>query len=498
MTQPRRISVVLDGPPTPAWQARALALLEASPVLEVVERRLEPCARPSLARRLHAAGERHVFGAREDANAATDVAERPLGGSAPALVVWLAEGSHPDVQTRGLLRLRHEGIEEPLEDAFRRALLKGRPCIRTEVALHSGGDPVVLARTVSSTGPASELLQRSRALWKLADLIPRAVERAPGSHAPPQASASAGPPPPVARLLLRDLLSWTRAPATRALFNRPWGIRVRARGEALASGWERDTGLVRWGEARFYADPFLFEHGRRHHLFCEEVRPGSTQGVISHTELRLDGTPASAPAPVLVAPYHVSYPCVFAHDGEIFMIPETRAMRRIELYRAVSFPDSWQPVRILLDCVSAADATLLHHDGRLWLFTTIAAEGASSSDELHLFLADSLEGPWRAHPRNPVVSDVRGARPAGAIQRWGERLVRPAQDCSRRYGWALSFREIETLNEEDYGEREIERLEPGQVGGFRATHTYAADRRFEAIDVRWRQLRARRPASRRA
>jgi hypothetical protein len=29
-------------------------------------------------------------------------------------------------------------------------------------------------------------------------------------------------------------------------------------------------------------------------------------------------------------------------------------------------------------------------------------------------------------------------------------------------------------------------------------HTYAADRRFEAIDVRWRQLRARRPASRRA
>jgi hypothetical protein len=180
------------------------------------------------------------------------------------------------------------------------------------------------------------------------------------------------------------------------------------------------------------------------------------------------------------------------------MIPETRAMGRIELYRAVSFPDSWQRDRILLDCVPAADATLLHHDGRLWLFTTIAAEGASYSDELHLFLADSLEGPWRAHPRNPVVSDVRGARPAGAIQRWGERLVRPAQDCSRRYGWALSFREIETLDEEDYGEREIERLEPGQVGGFRATHTYAADRRFEAIDVRWRQLRARRPASRRA
>jgi hypothetical protein len=164
MTKQRRISVVLGGPPTPAWQARALALLEASPVLEVVERRLEPCARPSLARRLHAAGERHVFGAPEDPNAATDVAERPLAGSAPALVVWLAEGSHPDVQTRGLLRLLHEGIEEPLEDTFRRALLMGRPCIRTEVALHSGGDPVVLARTVSSTGPRRSAPTQSCAL----------------------------------------------------------------------------------------------------------------------------------------------------------------------------------------------------------------------------------------------------------------------------------------------------------------------------------------------
>jgi hypothetical protein len=248
---------------------------------------------------------------------------------------------------------------------------------------------------------------------------------------------------------------------------------------------------VSWGDARVYADPFLFEHQGRHHLFCEEVPRGSKQGVISHTELHLDGTSAQAPTPVLRAPYHLSYPCVFAHDGEIFMIPETSTAQRVELYRATSFPDSWVRDAILIDDILAVDTTFFEHDGRLWLFTAVAAPGASYSDELHLFWAERLRGPWRAHVRNPVVSDVRGARPAGAIQRWGSRIVRPVQDCSRRYGWAVSFREIDNLSDTAYAEHEIDRLEPSDLIDARATHTYAADTRFEAIDLRQRAWRLR-------
>jgi hypothetical protein len=297
---------------------------------------------------------------------------------------------------------------------------------------------------------------------------------------------------------MRDAVSWPRAPAMRLLFRRPWQISVRKRTAAPTSGWDRDEGLVSWGDGRLYADPFLFEHDGRHHLFCEEVPHGWKRGVISHTELGRDGSPASPPRPVLVAPYHLSYPCVFEHEGDVFMIPETCAARRIELYRAISFPTSWERCATLVDDVRAADATLYRQGARLWLFVAVAVEGASYSDELHLFHSDSLTGPWRAHPRNPVVSDVRGARPAGAIQSWGGRVVRPAQDCSRRYGWALSFREIEVLNEDDYAEREVDRLDPADLSRARATHTYAADGRYEAIDLRRRELRLmRRSATRR-
>jgi hypothetical protein len=241
-----------------------------------------------------------------------------------------------------------------------------------------------------------------------------------------------------------------------------------------------------------YADPFIFEHEGRHHLFCEEVPENEKEGIISHTELRLDGRPAEPPRPVLVLPFHLSYPCVFEHQGEVFMIPETNAVRRIELYRAVEFPSRWEHDTTLIEPINAVDTTFFVHEGRLWLFTAAAPEGASFSDELHLFWAEQLRGPWHPHPGNPVISDVGGARPAGAIQRWGSRIVRPVQDCRRRYGWAVSFREIDLLDTERYAEHEVARIEPQDLDAARATHTYAADSRFEAVDLRRRELRVRR------
>jgi len=248
---------------------------------------------------------------------------------------------------------------------------------------------------------------------------------------------------------------------------------------------------VRWRPGHAYADPFLLEHEGRHHLFCEEILPGSWRAVISHMELSVDGAPAGPPTPVLEAPYHLSYPCVFAHRGEVFMIPETSSQLRVELYRAVDFPREWRREAVLLDGLAASDATLLEHAGRLWLFVNIAAPSATLLDELHLFSASDLRGPWQPHPANPVVSDVRAGRPAGAIQRWGSRLVRPAQDGSRRYGGAISFREIDELTEERYAEHEVGRIDPAELDA-RATHTYAADRHFEAVDLRRREARIRR------
>ena len=56
----------------------------------------------------------------------------------------------------------------------------------------------------------------------------------------------------------------------------------------------------------------------------------------------------------------------------------------------------------------------------------------------------------------------------------------------------MSFNQIDELTPDSYAEHEIARLEPGDLGRARATHTYASDGAFEAVDLRRRRLRWRR------
>jgi hypothetical protein len=494
VASPLQLRVVVDGPPTPAWQANALARLNASAACEVNEVRLAGSASRGTLLRLRTKLERATFRIGADPLAPVHVvARRPEQDTQPDVIVWLAESAAPDEQENGVLWLRHGAAAGTAEEAFSRAVIVGAPCMESDLLLRTADGARVTATTVSGVRAYSAVLSYTMALWKLAALVPRAVADLPGNHLPaaepgPHLRSASG-----AALLARALVSSARALSTRLFFRRPWSIVVRERTPS-PTAWTDNARLVRWGEARMHADPFLFEHAGVHHLFCEEVPRESSRGVISHTELRLDGAPAKPPRRVLSAEYHMSYPFVFAHRGEIYMIPETSAARRVELYRATEFPRAWEREASLLEEIDAADATLLEHDGRLWLFATVAAPNASSLEELHLFSSEELAGPWRAHPCNPVVSDVRCARPAGAIQRRGARLIRPAQDCSHRYGWAMSLREIDVLSERAYAEHEIERIEPADVRGARATHTYTLDSRFEAVDLRQRRLRARFPS----
>ncbi len=459
-----------------------------------------PRSRP---RELHASFERRLFAGGPDATTPVHVA--PRGGwdssaddrAAADLTVWIAEASPPGGGGEELLYLRHNGRVEPAEDAFRRAVLRGERSVVTEALLRGDGTITPVERTVSGARPYSVTLSRDKALWKIAELVCRAAARAqaarvhpPAGHATPDEPPSRAPT--TAELIARSPWRWLRIVTMRALFTRAWEVRVRVAGPRPSAGWTpTPPSPVAWRRGHLYADPFLFEHRGRHHLFCEELLPGANRAVISHVALQ-PGSVAGPPEPVLQEPHHLSYPFVFAHDGEVFLIPETSAEQRVELYRAVDFPRSWRSEAVLLEGLVASDATLLAHEGRLWLFVCVAVPHAAMVDELHLFSAPAPAGPWEPHPLNPVVSDVRGARPAGAIQRWGTALVRPAQDCELRYGGAVSFRQIDVLDTEDYSEREVARLDPAALGGaVRATHTYASDGLFEAVDLRERRLRWR-------
>ena len=249
--------------------------------------------------------------------------------------------------------------------------------------------------------------------------------------------------------------------------NGHWGIALHSEDRAER---DRTTGDISvadeakwWLEVpspkdRFYADPFLWlDAAGQYHLFFEDLPYATNRGVISH--VTLDPVSKSWNAPpqvVLERPYHLSYPFLFEHEGEIFMIPETSENRTIEVYRAAPFPTGWAHHATLMENIEAADTTLYHEAGIWWLFTNIALGSGPNWDELHLFHGPSPFGPWQAHPANPIVSDCRRARMAGNIVRDSSgRLIRPAQNCEREYGAALCFCEITELSPLKYAETPI-------------------------------------------
>ncbi len=240
---------------------------------------------------------------------------------------------------------------------------------------------------------------------------------------------------------------------------------------------------------RYFADPFIFAHEGRNFIFCEEYPYATGKGVLTAFELLADGK-VSGPLPVMEQAWHLSYPQVFARDGEIWMIPETCAANRIELHRATRFPNGWTREAVLIDDLRASDATLVEHGGRLWLFATVAAEGLSSWDALHLYYADSLLGPWTAHPSNPVLIDASAARPAGAMFMRNGALWRPAQDCLRGYGGGLALCSVDRLDVQEFRQTVHARLKPPPALRAHGAHTLNCAAGVEVIDVvgaRWRR-----------
>ncbi len=327
------------------------------------------------------------------------------------------------------------------------------------------------AKAACFTGRAlRDLLERGRAAWE-----ERAEASAdPGPEDFPDASAMLGFFP---RLAVRHL-----GAAFRDVFFTPqWFLALRRGG-----GDPFDpTGFVPLFPpgTRGWADPFPFAHQGAVHLFFEDIHPTTGKGVIAVMTQGPDGT-FGPPRPVLKRPHHLSYPFVFEWGGEVFMVPESSQAGRVELFRAARFPLEWESAGVLLDGVGAVDATLFEHGGRWWMMVNLRETGASSWDEMSLFYADSPLGPFVPHPKNPVVSDVRRARPAGRIFSRNGRLYRPAQDCSGHYGRALVIHEILTLTPDDYRETVAARHDAAALGVGDSLHTYNAVPGLEVVDGR--------------
>lgn len=349
----------------------------------------------------------------------------------------------------------------------------GAPVIKAHlIATTPGGERLCLKRGVFPL--ARDGVRRSRARL-LADVggWPSAVfARANPLHTSPRAEI----PRPQERVSVRDVIrfSWIEL-----------GIWVRRIGRHLTiSHWnvgivdEPITSLldpehrphVRWYKSlkpMILADPFgLYSEG---HLYvvAEEKDLGRGAAWISVLE---GWGPEEKPksTPVLRASHHLSYPSLLEFEGERYMIPEAARSGRVELYRAVTFPWSWEKVGVLLE-ESVLDPTIFRFEDRWWML------GAKNGFELHGWYASDLHGPWVQHKANPLKIDVRSGRPAGRPFIHAGELYRPAQDLSRTYGGGIALNRIKSLTDDGLEETTVRILEPDPSWPFEAGTHHVCD-----------------------
>ena len=503
--RPLRVAMVVESGVVPAWLAALASRLAAAPAfdLEVLEYETRRDVEPGpLLLRLYEPIDARIFRWRLDALEPVRIGAgtRPLAGLEDHDVILDFASPDPVALATGVPFGTWTLTHDPAN------WLSGGPLYTTHVhAYFEDGSRAVLLTSYGAIDPTSPSRTRHQALWKAQGAVAHLLEtvrRLGLAYAESRArrSGSAGPDVTLTRLsnravadrAVRAALGVAGRLARRVAGREEWFVATRPRATPgsvpeSADGFEP----VEWSTHSALADPFVFEGDDGTYVFFEDEGPTTPRAKISYVRLGPDGRSATAPQTALERPYHLSYPFVFRHEGEVFMIPESSGNRTVELYRADLFPSSWTLERILLQDVRALDATLHAEDDRLWLFVSVAEDGAAPNDELHLYSSTTLAGPWEPHPANPVVSDVRSARPAGRIFRHGDALIRPSQDCSRRYGYALVFNRIDLLTDDDYAETPVGRLEPDWFPGLVATHTYTFGTNVEAVDGK--RLVRRRP-----
>ena len=206
-----------------------------------------------------------------------------------------------------------------------------------------------------------------------------------------------------------------------------------------------------------YADPFIFKtsDGKVNVLF-ENVTSFELDGTISLMVCDESFNPVMEKT-ILNDRGHLSYPYVFRENGKTYVFPENAFSGSLFCYEFDSDAKTFVQQKKILD-LPVIDSTILKFENRYWLFCTML--GNELNNELHIYYADSLMGPYTAHKNNPVKKGLNGTRPAGDFIEVDGHIYRPAQNCTNYYGESITINKITELSRTNFAEEEYMVIHP--------------------------------------
>ncbi len=215
----------------------------------------------------------------------------------------------------------------------------------------------------------------------------------------------------------------------------------------ISNGIQKD---ITWMRAKqndsYLADPFNMSVNGKSTIVAEYFS-GSKQ--MSHI------VNAETEEIILARDYHISFPLPVEINGQHYLCPEMSASGTHSLFLMNGVRETLQLVDAPL-----VDPVMLEHNKRWWIFTH--RQDDQNNAALFIYHSEHPDKEFQPHALNPVKTNVRNSRSAGAILNIKGKLIRPAQDSAITYGNAIVFNEILELTPTSFVEKPFKRVEANE------------------------------------
>ena len=169
-----------------------------------------------------------------------------------------------------------------------------------------------------------------------------------------------------------------------------WGLALRqVNGKYLYDGNFSEFTIIKNSFRYWRADPFLFEHNGETYVFAELFDRLKAKGKIGAAKIK-NGKCGKFKI-CLDLPWHLSYPCVYKKNNEIYMVPECARSGKITVYKSKNFPYEWEEAYVLYEG-AGVDTTPVQIDGNIYgFFTTLKTKDNNKNDCLYYIDNDTKQ-----------------------------------------------------------------------------------------------------------